>query len=147
MFEVMTGLFLGTHQDALDVGARRKHGIKAVLTVMNDELEIPKDGALCLRVSCPDGPGFTAQHLDECLKFLDLTYESGLPTLIHCWSGHSRSVAVVSLYIRICGRLTGSLEDIALSIQRARRHEETLPNAAVWAVVKEYLSQCQRRAT
>lgn len=88
-------LYLGDHN------APKEDKFDAILCVMSDDIpyEIPKKG-LFFRMAVPDGHGFEPKYMRLAVNWLQqvhLVNES--KTLIHCWSGFSRSVTVASLYI------------------------------------------------
>lgn len=103
--EILPGLWLGGikalhHLEEMKVGAvvtaiqQDKPGVEKMLT--------KKVGARPhLRFKWYDSPDqpLTVQELCRAVSFIDQYLAAGGGVLVHCWAGHSRSVAIVVFYL------------------------------------------------
>ena len=143
--KVVPNLFVSNWQTANSEKFYMENGVKARLTVMNDNCPF-YDGELLehrLLISAPDGPGFEVEHVAKAVEFLEKTHgELELSVLVHGVSGWSRSVACVIAYLRK-NNLTAAKwdESLASGIRRYLQCEKGfLPDANVWERMKEYLA-------
>jgi len=146
MLEIGDRLFLGDHRDALHI-CSGPSDVRAMLTVMNDSLMLDSAGIHHLRISAPDGPGFEVWHVAAAVAFLRCVHsEQAINTIIHCWSGRSRSVGVLTAYLHSpffdsSGSIfiSDSAEETAMRLREMRGVGRSLPEPPVWDAVISYL--------
>lgn len=125
--EAAPGLWVGS----LASGVSPPEGVRAMLSVCTDEFETDATGLVWLRLPVLDGPGFDKKHMDAAIRFLETVhapYGLGLPTLVHCQAGLSRSVAVVATFLHLRGEpgyddLQNAMTDLALKRGGGRQNE------------------------
>jgi predicted protein tyrosine phosphatase len=98
--EIMPNLWVGGHDAFLSL-EESGHGPEAILSVLNDSaFSMAPTDRYYMRLPVPDGPGFESWHMALAVDFLKhVHYGMGRITLVHCWSGYSRSVGVVAAYL------------------------------------------------
>ncbi|XP_007935960.2 dual specificity protein phosphatase 12 [Orycteropus afer afer] len=104
MLEVWPGLYLGGAASVAEPDQLREAGITAILTVDVEEPGFKTgagvEGLRRLFVPALDKPETDLlSHLDRCVAFIGQAREEGRAVLVHCHSGVSRSVAVVTAFI------------------------------------------------
>ncbi|KAM9688631.1 dual specificity protein phosphatase 12 isoform 1-T1 [Trichechus inunguis] len=111
MLEVRPGLYLGGAAAVAELDQLKEAGITAVLTVDSEEPSF-KSGAgveVLRRLFVPalDKPETDLlSHLDRCVAFIAQAHVEGRAVLVHCHSGVSRSVAVVTAFMMKTEQLT-----------------------------------------
>ncbi|XP_006902811.1 PREDICTED: dual specificity protein phosphatase 12 [Elephantulus edwardii] len=111
MLEVRPGLYLGGAASVEEPDRLKEAGITAVLTVDSEEpcfkTAAGVEGLRCLFVPLLDKPETDLlSHLDRCVAFIGQARLEGRAVLVHCHSGVSRSVAVVTAYMMKTDQLT-----------------------------------------
>ena len=147
MIEIANDLFLGDHISAQEMGLREANGIKAIVSILNDQCLVDDNGIMRLRISAPDGPGFEMWHVGVAVQFVEEMHGvRGLPTLVHCWAGASRSVCVVAAYLHLHPEAfanAGVFEHLdagARYLRKLKGMGESLPQEAVWNACCEYVA-------
>ncbi|KAM6218100.1 dual specificity protein phosphatase 12 isoform 1-T1 [Rhynchocyon petersi] len=111
MLEVQPGLYLGGAASVAEPDQLKKAGITAVLTVDSEEPSFKTgagvDGLRRLFVPALDKPETDLlSHLDRCVAFIGQARLEGRAVLVHCHSGVSRSVAVVTAFMMKTDQVT-----------------------------------------
>ncbi|XP_077012819.1 dual specificity protein phosphatase 12 [Tamandua tetradactyla] len=111
MRQVRPGLYLGGAAAVANPDLLREVGITAVLTVDSEAPSFTAgtgvEGVRCLFVSALDKPETDLlSHLDRCVAFIGHARAEGRTVLVHCHSGVSRSVAVVTAFMMKTDQLT-----------------------------------------
>ncbi|KAM9244188.1 dual specificity protein phosphatase 12 [Dugong dugon] len=111
MLEVRPGLYVGGAAAVAELDQLREAGITAVLTVDSEEPSFKSAaGVEVLRrlfVPALDKPETDLlSHLDRCVAFIAQAHVEGRAVLVHCHSGVSRSVAVVTAFMMKTEQLT-----------------------------------------
>ncbi|XP_071984747.1 dual specificity protein phosphatase 12 isoform X2 [Engystomops pustulosus] len=108
MISVLSGLYVGSVCDAMDIQSLQVAGITHILTIDNSELKdlhhsFQKKFIQLLDDSSAD----LLSCLPECLHFLkDALEKKGSCVLVHCHAGLSRSPAVIAAYLMNTTRCT-----------------------------------------
>ncbi|KAM8812811.1 dual specificity protein phosphatase 12 [Rhynchonycteris naso] len=107
MLQVRPGLYLGGAEAVAEPGRLREAGITAVLTVDTEEPDFQVEGVWKLFVRALDKPETDLlSHLGRCVDFIRQARAEGRAVLVHCHSGVSRSVAVVTAFLMKTDQLT-----------------------------------------
>lgn len=139
-------LWVGCNEVARSMEWRDGHEIQAILSVLSDRCVVDDNHITRLRLSPPDGPGFEKWHIDMAVRFLERMHqERGLPTLVHCWGGSSRSVAMATTYLYLNQGAAiepivpfSDMEHAACKLREIRGVGYTPPHPGFWALCKEY---------
>ncbi|XP_004479758.1 dual specificity protein phosphatase 12 [Dasypus novemcinctus] len=111
MQQVRPGLYLGGAAAVAELDLLREVGITAVLTVDSEEPSFTAGPGVedlrCLFVPALDKPETDLlSHLDRCVAFIGHARAEGRAVLVHCHSGVSRSVAIVTAFMMKTDQLT-----------------------------------------
>lgn len=112
------GLWIGNRGDVRLPGQARKAGIDAIVDLAVEEVPLPfhREGVL-LRVPLCDGGGNSKELLVLAVTAVEGLVRSGLPTLVVCSAGLSRSPAVAAW---ACANVSGrSANEVLAEISRA----------------------------
>ena len=95
--EIIDNLWLGNFFASKDVEDLKRKGIKKVLTVMDDDGPVYKDGDFIhLKFNVDDFSGQNIiQYFGKCLNFI----KGDDNILLHCAAGASRSATIVIAYL------------------------------------------------
>ncbi|XP_075420134.1 dual specificity protein phosphatase 12 [Tenrec ecaudatus] len=130
MLQVRPGVYLGGAAAVAEPQQLKEAGITAVLTVDSEEPAFKTGadaaGMRCLFVAALDKPETDLlSHLDRCVAFLGQARAQGRSVLVHCHSGISRSVAVVTAFLMKTDQLTfeKAYEDLQTVKPEAKMNE------------------------
>lgn len=102
MREVVAGVWLGDAQDAGDAPALARAGVARVLSLGPFGGSPETDARLVVEVEdSPDADILT--HLPRCADFVAEGAARGVPTLVHCVAGVSRSATAVCAFLMSAG--------------------------------------------
>lgn len=128
MDEVAEGLFVGTLADAGDATELRKRDIAEIVSLTH---EAPPDGfpaaATVRRVPMTDGPQNEQSAFETAAEAVRSRLDAGVPVLVHCRSGASRSPAVAATALALERRV-----DLENAFQQvAERRDAVDPHPAL----------------
>lgn len=90
-------LWIGTARDARDLRGIHEAGIEAVVDLAMDEPPVqPTRELVCLRFPLVDGGGNPAWLLSAAVHAVENLLWHGIPTLVACGGGMSRSVCIAT---------------------------------------------------
>lgn len=102
LHEILPGLYLGTIQAAKSEAILKKHNISSVLSIIDEEIEVPKNlVSNHERISIEDFP-----HVDltpaikRAKAFYKQEKENKRNVLVHCNMGMSRSASIVTALVQ-----------------------------------------------
>jgi hypothetical protein len=98
--QITEQIWIGSSQDAKDLGAIRAAGIDSILNVAEDLQPALgwKDGITHFHVGLRDNSNAPSLYKAACYV-LDALVDSGKKVLVHCHEGRSRSPYIVALYM------------------------------------------------
>ena len=107
MDEIISGLFIGTEDDATNQPLLRKHDISTIVSLTYNELdrEITADMTVS-QVPMMDGPQNDFQAFLEAVHEVREYRKEGARVLVHCSAGASRSPAVVATSLTLSTYMT-----------------------------------------
>jgi hypothetical protein len=112
-------LWVGNARDARDIGAVLDAGIEAVVDLAVDEPPVrPTRELVYLRFPLVDGGGNPPWLLRAAVAALEPLVRLGVPTLVACGGGMSRSLAVAAAAVSLAGRTRGLSADGVLAMVR-----------------------------
>lgn len=138
--EVVPRLFVGNLYSAQDGDLLRKHGIRHVLSVLDeDDFLVQVEGVKYKRWCLFDEPD--EDVLPTCkvvYDYLERNMESATPVsiLVHCAEGRSRSVCVVAYFLRRF-ELAESVDEALDCIAKKRQPISIRPNAVFVEQIKK----------
>jgi len=126
-----TSLWIGDRGDLRDPSVPRKAGIVAVVDLALEEDPVRLDRErVVLRVPLTDGGGNSPEAISLAIGVVESLIRQGLPTLVVCSAGMSRSPAITAMALR---NATGQNIEFVLGTLRAIGPLDISP--ALWASV------------
>ena len=141
MHEVIANqLWLGTAADARDFKGDRRAGIISVVDLAMEEAAIhfPRDIVYC-RIPLVDGAGNRPEIIMVAVQLTASLIATGVPTLVACSAGMSRSPAIVAAAIANIGEAT--MEEALEQITAGVAHDVS---TSLWAEVRSVCEPASR---
>eukprot|EP01012_Entosiphon_sulcatum_P010688 TRINITY_DN1630_c0_g1_i1.p1 TRINITY_DN1630_c0_g1~~TRINITY_DN1630_c0_g1_i1.p1 ORF type:complete len:200 (-),score=16.62 TRINITY_DN1630_c0_g1_i1:29-628(-) len=119
--EIIPGLFLGAHNDALNFERLRANNIKYIINVTRecDSPDAAEQGFEYIKFPVDDhSDANIAVHFHEAIRWIDRARQENKGVLVHCYRGISRSATIVIAYL--IARLGMSFHDSFELVKRKR---------------------------
>ncbi|KAG8814779.1 hypothetical protein FRC17_000974 [Serendipita sp. 399] len=118
MDEILPRLWLGDIAGPQDAKTLEKRNIRAILSVLEFEIDIP-EGIAHKHVQLIDtGEADLLGNVVPCIEFIQTELDKGHSVLVHCFAGVSRSASMVTAYIMYSQNLSSA--DAMRQLQKAR---------------------------
>jgi protein-tyrosine phosphatase len=129
-------LWIGHAGDSRNYPHLLEIGIEAIIQVAIEELPLqPPRELVYMRFPLADGGGCQAELINLAITAVASLIVSGVPTLISCAAGMSRSPAIAAAALAVANRSTPEL-----SLREVARYRRADVSPGLWSAILEVLS-------